>query len=233
MSNGAAFDKGSFHDQFHNFIGKIGVVSMMNILAKLYQNENIALFDNNNDQLTKIFIKLYSDFHFIEDNPIRQKLKDIIKNEKPNKVSVEYDYSANFPFSKCIHHWCSSKLSVLCVGKCDAVKEMTDESRGITDVISDSLTSELSRLYVKDVLSMKSYSLETDPSWPKELYDLITEYIIVISKHFCGLSSYESLCIIELETAIFYEKQKIYHLIKICSILPTKTIANILKISNC
>ena len=71
MAKDIIWNQGSFHGQFYDVMDKIGVVAMMRILRKLYQDENIAIFNDKlsvrDNELNEIFVKLYQDSDLIID----------------------------------------------------------------------------------------------------------------------------------------------------------------------
>ena len=233
--------EGSFYRHFCDIIDKIAVVAMMQILQTLYENMNIAIINNNgNDVLNKIFIKLYFDTNFIKDNPMRQSVKNIIKEQRPNKLYIKYEYDSQFPFSKTIHRWCQNQLISIfnnvtdnqqyIVGNVQEMKTGSKEVGGIP-VICDRLSLEVIHYYVMDLLCLDAYLLQIDESWPEETHKLIVQFMVFIATDFFQNKD-ERISVIELETLLFFKRDLLFHLIKICSILPVEAVLKMAKIIN-
>eukprot|EP01083_Nonionella_stella_P073155 197581_1 len=224
------WSRGSFYEQLYDIIDKICVVAVMRVLQTLYENNNIGTIHEDPDEDTKrLFIELYSNFDLIEVDPIRQNLQNIIAN-RPNKLYVKYDYCARFPFSKTIHNWCDSHKSKLSLNQSvmDSAQTLKREMSASMPAILNELPIKTIELYIHDLIRLKSHQLQIDRTWPLELFQLITKYVILLTSQLCDKSENDgTISIAELETVLFYKHGLLLHLIRTSSMLPLHIVRDI------
>eukprot|EP01083_Nonionella_stella_P223990 797692_1 len=247
------WSRGSFYERLYDVIDTICVVAMMRVLQSLYENDNIdTIYNSKNEEISKLFIELYSNFDLIELDSIDVNIESIVEN-RPDKLYIKYDYSAQFPFSQTIHDWSNSQKTKLNINPARAMERMQAADIVIpgTNVINiaqhlkremnssmPSILGDLSinmvELYASDMIFLNAHKLQIDKTWSKPLLALIVKYMIVSTMFFCRIRLHEDddhkdlrISIAELESTLLHKHEFIRHLIKVSSIFPVDYVSKL------